>query len=267
MNYNGRPKCYSQNTTLPKMPKSLSDKKDIIYQQTQGAVAAFKFDARVASVFADMISRSVPGYQQILSLLPTLVRQYWVAGHSYYDLGCSLGAGMLAMAEGLNDKDCTIIGIDSSEPMLREAKPTLDLYAEQNRVNFELRHADIIDFAYRPAAMVLMNFTLQFIAVDKRDQLVNDIYDALCPGGVLVLSEKIKFDHTDTNDALIKIYHQYKADQGYSDMEISQKRDAIENVLIPETLDTHHTRLQNAGFKIITPWVQNLQFVSLLAIK
>jgi tRNA (cmo5U34)-methyltransferase len=130
-----------------------------------------------------------------------------------------------------------------------------------------LQHADIIGFEYNPAAMVLMNFTLQFIAVDQRDQLVDDIYSALCPGGVLVLSEKIKFDHAETNDALIKIYHQYKADQGYSDMEISQKRDAIENVLIPETLDTHHTRLQNAGFKIITPWVQNLQFVSFLAIK
>ncbi|MFT5655193.1 MAG: tRNA (cmo5U34)-methyltransferase [Arenicella sp.] len=267
MIYNARPKYDIQMTTLPKMPKSLNDKKDMIYQQTQGTVAAFKFDARVASVFADMISRSVPGYQQILNLLPTLVRQYGVAGHNYYDLGCSLGAGMLAIAQGLSDKDCTIIGVDTSEPMLREAKPTLDLYAEQNKVNFELQHADIIGFEYSPAAMVLMNFTLQFIAVNQRDQLVNDIYAALCPGGVLVLSEKIKFDHADTNDALIKIYHQYKADQGYSDMEISQKRDAIENVLIPETLGTHHTRLQNAGFKIITPWVQNLQFVSLLAIK
>lgn len=250
-----------------KMPKSLNDKKDIIYQQTQESIAAFRFDARVAGVFADMISRSVPGYQQILNLLPTLVRQHCFAGHCYYDLGCSLGAGMLAMAEGLNEKDCTIIGVDTSEAMLRKAKPALDLYAEQNKVAFELQHADIIGLKYRPAAMVLMNFTLQFIALDKRDQLVDEIYSALCPGGVLVLSEKIKFDHADTDKALIRIHHQYKADQGYSDMEISQKRDAIENVLIPETLDAHHSRLQNAGFQIVTPWVQNLQFVSLLAIK
>lgn len=253
--------------TRSKTHKALNNKKDNIYQQTQEGIGAFKFDARVASVFADMISRSVPGYQQILNLLPTLVRQHSFAGHCYYDLGCSLGAGMLAMAEGLNNKDCTIIGVDTSDAMLQQAKQTLDLYAEQTKVNFELQHADVIGYKFKPAAMVLMNFTLQFIALDKRDQLVDEIYSALCPGGVLVLSEKIKFDHTDTDKALIRIHHQYKADQGYSDMEISQKRDAIENVLIPETLDTHHSRLQNAGFQIVTPWVQNLQFVSLLAIK
>lgn len=239
----------------------MNNKTDKIYRDIPAKPGSFKFDARVAEVFSDMISRSVPGYQQILEMLPTLTRQFSSANGRYYDLGCSLGAGMLAMSEGLKNDQFTLIGIDNSAAMIEQA--TLNL----SGLNAELHTQDLIDTKINNATMVLMNFTLQFIPIAERAPVIDNIYKGLNKGGAFILSEKIKFDETQTNQTLIDIHHQYKADQGYSQLEIAQKRDAIENVLIPETLNTHTQRLREAGFSVITPWVQNLQFISILAIK
>jgi len=249
-----------------KREKTLKQPRDQIFSQEK-APAPFKFDRRVAAVFADMISRSVPGYEQLLNLLPTLTRQFQFPKLNYYDLGCSLGAGMLAMAEGLKQLDCKIIGVDNSAAMLDQARPVLDSYAADHVSQFKLVQADITSLNLQPAAMVLMNFTLQFVPLEQRDQLLSKIYFALTSGGILVVSEKIDYQQLAVANVFTRIHHQYKSDQGYSALEISQKRDAIENVLIPETLDAHTQRLQNIGFSVITPWLQNLQFVSILAIK
>jgi len=252
----------------------MSNKRDQIYQQptmnSQGEKSgSFRFDARVADVFSDMISRSVPGYLQILEMLPTLVKQYYQPNEQkkqyYYDLGCSLGAGMLAMSKGLSgSKTEKIIGVDNSSAMLDQARKTLSNF---EGCQFELISQDILETNIESASMVLMNFTLQFIPLAERGTLIKKIHTGLNPGGVLILSEKIKFEDDKTQKALTDIHHQYKADQGYSQLEIAQKRDAIENVLIPETLTKHTERLKEVGFSVVTPWVQNLQFISLLAIK
>lgn len=248
----------------------MNTNKDQIYQSPPQAAEAisgsFVFDERVASVFNDMISRSVPGYRQILEMLPTLARQFTVQNSNYYDLGCSLGAGMLAMAKGLETSQANLIGIDSSAAMIRQAKNNLTML-DSKILNYSLLEQDLMTTDVNSAAMVLMNFTLQFIALEQRDALIQKIYAGLLDGGSLVLSEKIKFDDNKTNNVLVDVHHQYKADQGYSQMEIAQKREAIENVLIPETLETHIRRLKAAGFSVVTPWVQNLQFISILAVK
>jgi len=251
--------------------------KDQIYQardnQPRAKRGSFVFDKRVATVFEDMISRSVPGYQQILEMLPTLTRQCQGSQTpemqaNYYDLGCSLGAGMIAMTQGLDPeaRNTTVVGIDNSAAMIDQARQNIDLL-ENQITDTKLIEQDLLASEISSAMMVLMNFTLQFIALEHRDHLIQRIYDGLHSNGYLVLSEKITFDDNATNQALISIHHQFKADQGYSQLEIAQKRDAIENVLIPETLEAHTIRLKNAGFRIITPWVQNLQFISILAIK
>lgn len=239
---------------------------DQIYRNTSIKPGRFVFDERVANVFSDMISRSVPGYQQILEMLPTLTRQFSSENANYYDLGCSLGAGMLAMfeglkSEGLKNQNVTLIGVDNSSAMIEQASKNLE------GLNAKLFEQDLLQTDINNAAMVLMNFTLQFIPIADRAAVIANIYNGLKKGGAFVLSEKIKFDDPQTNQYLIDIHHQYKADQGYSQLEIAQKRDAIEDVLIPETLSAHIQRLENAGFNVITPWVQNLQFISILAIK
>lgn len=249
----------------------MNNKKDTLFQTDpknidsdnlgRNTPGRFVFDERVANVFDDMISRSVPGYQQILEMLPTITRQFKSPNAQYYDLGCSLGAGLLAISEGLDDQHANLIGVDNSAAMVDQAKLNL------KGLNAKLLQEDLLKTPISNAAMVLMNFTLQFIAVEQRPLVIENIYNGLNSGGVFILSEKIKFDNEKTNQTLIDIHHQYKADQGYSQLEIARKRDAIENVLIPETLETHINRLTQAGFDIVSPWVQNLQFISILAIK
>lgn len=245
----------------------MANKYDELYSDARDIISDFVFDDAVADVFEDMISRSVPGYAQILKLLPTLCRQFQFNGCNYYDLGCSLGAGIIAMASGLINTNSTLIGVDNSASMLKQAKPVLQSSMQHSQLKYELHNKDINHSEINNAGMVLMNFTLQFIALEQRSALIEKIYNGLVEGGAFVLSEKLSFDDALANQALTDIHHQYKADQGYSQLEISQKRDAIENVLIAETLDTHIKRLRNAGFKVVTPWVQNLQFTSILAIK
>lgn len=248
----------------------MSNIRDTIYADSHGDVSPFKFDSRVASVFSDMISRSVPSYQPILAMLPTLTREFRKDQHRYYDLGCSLGAGLHAMAEGLKNTDqqanihAKLIGVDNSSAMLAHAK---EFRCPYDNLSIQFYEQDLRQTVIDKAAMVLMNFTLQFVALEDRDQIVANIHQGLAKGGALVLSEKVRYQDTQTADLMTRIHHRYKADQGYSQLEISQKRDAIENVLLPETLDCHITRLRKAGFKVITPWIQNLQFISILAVK
>ena len=251
----------------------MTSKFDQIYNTNREAAEKFRFNAEVADVFADMISRSVPGYQQILDLVPTLVRYKQYLEGNFYDLGCSLGAGMLALASGVRNPiqnttppSRTIIGIDSSQAMLTQAQTNLQADPELSDL-FELRHERLQDSQLSEAAIVLMNFTLQFIPIAERQALLQDIFDNTVEGGILVLSEKLLYAEAMTDRALIDIHHQFKADQGYSQLEIAQKRDAIENVLLPETLDTHIARLRKVGYLVVTPWIQNLQFTSILAIK
>lgn len=248
----------------------MSQKTDTIFSNNSTEKGEFKFDQRVAKVFADMISRSVPGYQQVLKLLPTVTRQFASNNSHYYDLGCSLGAGMLAMAQGLNKNNGTVIGIDNSSAMIEQANSHLAILPNSDNQDFpklELICDDICKTPLHPCAMALMNFTLQFIPLDQRSNLIQRIFDALKPGGALILSEKLTFAEQDIDQLLIRLHHQFKADQGYSQLEISRKRDAIENVLIPETLDVHTQRLKSAGFKTVTTWLQHFQFVSLIAVK
>ena len=252
----------------------MTDNKDTIYREAdsdnQVNVAPFKFDKKVANVFSDMISRSVPSYRPILQMLPTLTREFRQHEANYYDLGCSLGAGLHAMAEGLKplphkeDIRASLVGIDNSQAMIAKAMESRCPYSN---LNVEYKQQDILETEISNAAMVLMNFTLQFIDIEYRDSLIEKIYRDLNNGGALVLSEKVSYADQRTQTLMTDIHHGYKLEQGYSQLEISRKRDAIENVLVPETLEAHIERLSSAGFQVINPWFQNLQFLSILAVK
>ena len=230
-----------------------------------------------------MIKRSVPGYEQVLNLLPTLVRTLGrkmahVSDLRFYDLGCSLGASLASISLGLdkvNAKTVHLTGIDNSSAMIKKAKVNLGNHLAKHpprshpplNLNLSLQEADIVTTRLEPCQMVVMHYTLQFIKPELRKEVLDKIYTALEPGGYLVLSEKIRFEDNATNQLLTDIHHRFKQDQGYSELEISQKRDAIEKVLIPESLTTHVNRLSQCGFTTVTPWVQNFQFISILAVK
>lgn len=231
---------------------------------------AFAFDDQVASVFEDMINRSVPGYSTIISMIGVLAERYCGAGSTIYDLGASLGGASFAVAQQLPHDDYRIIAIDNSEAMTSRLSAKLAALGElggKETSRIECRHEDLRDSKIEDASMVILNFTLQFIEPAAREALMRKIYDGMRPGGLLVISEKIQFPDPALNELFIDLYHRFKETQGYSKLEISQKRAALENVLIPETLAAHRERLNGAGFHSVDTWFQCFNFASMVAFK
>ena len=210
---------------------------DNLFAHPLGVVPGFVFDQAVVDVFPDMIKRSVPGYETILAHCGELASRYVQADSHCYDLGCSLGASTVAMRSRIEGRNAKIIAVDNSSAMLDKCATILASVA--SAVSTELVNQDICDTVINNASMVVMNFTLQFIPMAERLALLEKIYAGLNPGGCLVISEKLHFEPESLNTLLSDLHHQFKRAQGYSDLEISQKRDSIENVLIPETLDAH----------------------------
>jgi len=225
----------------------------------------FVFDDSVAEVFTDMINRSVPGYATIISMIGVLANRYCTAGSTIYDLGCSLGGATMAMAHHIDQQDYRIVAVDNSQAMVTRFNKALE--ASKQRQQIELVCADIADVEISNASVVVLNFTLQFIAQERREHLMRRIYSGMQPGGILILSEKIKLPDAELNALLIDMYHQFKQAQGYSELEVSQKRSALENVLIPETIAEHKARLLEAGFSSVDSWFQCFNFASMIAFK
>ncbi|MEC8328733.1 MAG: carboxy-S-adenosyl-L-methionine synthase CmoA [Pseudomonadota bacterium] len=238
--------------------------KDNIYANQQ-AVKDFTFDERVVEVFPDMIQRSVPGYATIVSTMGKLAGQYAQNNSNLYDLGSSLGAVTLSMRRNIDKQNCQIIAVDNSAAMVERCKLHLEGFRSDVPVTVEL--ADINEIEISDASVVALNFTLQFIPQPQRFALLEKIYQGLKPGGVLLLSEKIKGENTLVDDLLIDLHHDFKRANGYSELEISQKRSAIENVMRPETLNAHFERLSEIGFQHTQVWYQCFNFCSMIAIK
>ena len=237
---------------------------------TERLPTAFAFDDQVASVFEDMINRSVPGYSTIISMIGVLAERYCGAGSTIYDLGASLGGASFAVAQQLPHDDYRIIAIDNSEAMTSRLSAKLAALGEiggKETSRIECRHEDLRDSKIEDASMVILNFTLQFIEPAAREALMRKIYDGMLPGGLLIISEKIQFPDPALNELFIDLYHRFKETQGYSKLEISQKRAALENVLIPETLAAHRERLNGAGFHSVDTWFQCFNFASMVAFK
>lgn len=227
----------------------------------------FEFDERVARVFPDMINRSVPGYALIVPLMALLARRYAQDGSRLYDLGCSLGAVALAMGEAVRAPNARIIAVDNSPAMIAELERLLATGAGAGRTPIEPRCEDVLTTEIAQASVVAMNFTLQFVAPAQRLTMVRRIHDGLLSGGVLLLSEKVCFDAAEEEALQTAWHHDFKRAQGYSDLEIARKRDALENVLQTETMARHRQRLLQAGFHRVYQWFQGFNFVSLIALK
>lgn len=239
--------------------------KDSLYANPLGEVAAFQFDESVVNVFPDMIQRSVPGYAAIISAIGLLAGRFSQENSTCYDLGCSLGAATLAMREQISVENCRIVAVDSSEAMIARFKRNLEQCAGKSLV--EIQCADIRQIAIERASVVVLNFTLQFIPLEDRANLLAKVYRGMLPGGVLILSEKLSFDDKRQQDLQTDMHQHFKKMQGYSDLEISQKRTALENVLLAEPFPTHQKRLLAAGFSSAEIWFQYFNFASMIALK
>ena len=250
---------------LRTLEKTVTDQRDTIYADPLADTGLFTFDDSVARVFPDMIKRSVPGYSTIVAMTGLLAGRYATAGSKLYDLGCSLGASTLAMRQNLRETDCTIIAVDNSPAMLERCDSLMATDTHETPVS--LLCSDLQDVKVEDASVVVLNFTLQFVALESRDRVIQGIYRGLRPGGIMVLSEKVSFEDPHLDELNIDLHHQFKRANGYSELEIARKRTALENVLLPETLNKHRERIFGAGFSSCDVWFQCFNFASLVALK
>ena len=240
-------------------------KKDTVFNNPINSIVDFKFDEKVANVFEDMLKRSIPGYATIISTTGVLTKLYAKPNSNFYDLGSSLGASAMSMQQNIIHANCKIIAVDNSEAMINRSKELLDKSESSTPIEFVCD--DIRNVEIENASVVVLNFTLQFIEPDIRKIIIQKIYDGLNKGGILILSEKIVFNDNELNERQIKRYYDFKRLNGYSELEISQKRNALENVLISETPEQLLTRLEKTGFRNSDIWFQLFNFISIVAEK
>ena len=240
-------------------------KTDLIYSNPHTQVKDFAFDAQVVEVFPDMITRSVPGYNTIIDTIGRLSQRFVEKNSQIYDLGCSLGAATLAMRKGISAEGCKIISVDNSYAMVERCKMHINAFKGNTPV--EVVEANIQDITIENASMVVLNFTLQFIEKSQRQALLNKIAEGINPGGILVISEKISHGDSIIDEHLVDLHHDFKRANGYSELEVAQKRTALENVMRTDSVEQHIERLSQAGFKHVSPWFQCFNFISFIAIK
>ncbi|MGV3002516.1 carboxy-S-adenosyl-L-methionine synthase CmoA [Vibrio sp.] len=239
--------------------------RDVIFSAPIDKMGDFTFDEKVAEVFPDMIQRSVPGYSNIISAIGMLAERFAKPNSNVYDLGCSLGAATLSMRRHIEQENCQIIAVDNSPAMIERCKLHINAYRSDTPVN--VVEADIRDIEIENASVVVLNFTLQFLSPEDRYSLLENIYAGLRPGGILILSEKYIFDNQAAHELLIDLHHDFKRANGYSELEISQKRSAIENVMRPDSIESHKKRFNKIGFSSYEVWFQCFNFGSMFAIK
>lgn len=243
----------------------MKSSQDDLYAKPYQQVSDFQFDNKVAGVFNDMIRRSVPGYGQIINTIGDLSQKYATPNSKIYDLGCSLGAATLSVRRRVEGRNCQIIAVDNSESMIERCKENLSAYVSETPV--KLVCGDIRDIEIENASLVILNFTMQFLAPEHRQSLLKKIYDGLQPGGLLVLSEKLYFQQDQIQSTLDDLHLDFKRANGYSELEISQKRSSLEHVMKPDTLQQHEKRIKQQGFSQFSVWFQCFNFASMVAIK
>ena len=239
--------------------------KDNLFSKPVPHLVDFVFDEQVASVFPDMIRRSVPGYETVIAMLGVFASQFVKGNSQVYDLGCSQGAATLALRRHIHSPGVKLVAVDNSSAMIERCKT--NVAADLSPTEVEFRCQDIEQTAINNASLITLNYTLQFIPLPQRSGLIKCLYEGMNIGGALLLSEKIAFQAADQQHSFTDWHHQFKSLNGYSELEISQKRQAIENVLVPETVSAHMARLRDAGFSQVYCWFQCLNFASLIAIK
>jgi tRNA (cmo5U34)-methyltransferase len=241
--------------------------RDRLFAEARDQIDDFDFGSATAAVFDDMLDRSVPFYGEIQRMIGELTSDFAVDGTSIWDLGCSTANSFLAVGAGLTPgRSVKFIGLDSSEEMLRKAEEKLA--SVRFPWPFELRHHDLDDgVRIANASVVLLALTLQFVRPLNRESLVSSLHEGLNPNGCLILVEKVLGEHTTFNRLFIDHYYAMKKRSGYSASEIAQKREALENVLVPYQLEENLRLLRRCGFERADVFFKWYNFCGIVAIK
>ena len=225
----------------------------------------FEFNSGVAEVFDDMLERSVPLYRECQDLTVNWCKRLATPDRCLYDLGCSTGSLLLLLGESIPTiSRVPLIGVDNSAAMLSKAREKLNNFP--NSVNFIKANLDA-SFTFKDSCAIVMNYTLQFIPIENRASLLKKIYESLIPGGGFILNEKVLSENELLCETFVEMHHDFKKGHGYSKMEISKKREALENVLVPLKLSKTMTLVREAGFTTVDIFFKWNNFAGLIALK
>ena len=239
--------------------------KDNLYDSPLTKVPSFTFGEKVVEVFDDMITRSVPLYQEVGQTTLALANEFAQTKSVIYDLGCSTGTTLLALGKLLGDESIKLVGIDASEAMLNECRQRIEQAGQEKRI--EIHFKELLDFEFMQTSVAIANYTLQFLPVAQRQILCQRVANSMQPGGIFILSEKIRHPYAKLQNVLQNLHHDFKLANGYSQLEIAQKRQAIEDVLVPITIEENIDMLRSSGFDIVYPVLTWYTFVTLVGIK
>ncbi|MDD5757691.1 MAG: carboxy-S-adenosyl-L-methionine synthase CmoA [Desulfobulbaceae bacterium] len=239
--------------------------KDTLFIDPNAPPEDFQFSPKVAEVFDDMLERSVPFYKETMSMVASLLETFVAPHQVVYDLGCSTGATMIELARRLSHLDLHFIGVDNSAAMIEKATLKAEIYCKSKQLNFA--QADILNFPLDKPAAIILNYTLQFIRPLQRLDFVRHLHDALSPGGLILIAEKTISHQPLFNRAFIGYYLDFKRRQGYSEIEIAKKREALENVLVPFSAAETMELLHKAGFGHVEQFFQWFNFSGFVARK
>ena len=240
-------------------------KTDQVFKEPMNKSTDFKFDAQVANVFNDMVSRSVPYYLEMQRMMAEIIPDYVQPNSSVYDLGCSTGTTLLSLDKLLDQSVC-FVGVDSSAEMIENSNGNFRSSGVTRP--YDLITADLYKpFKITDASVVILCLTLQFIRPLYRQKMLESVYQQMNEGACLILIEKILAEDADLNRQFINYYYNLKRRNSYDEMEISQKREALENVLIPYKLSENIAMLEESGFTKTEVFFKWYNFAGIIAIK
>ncbi|HZQ07303.1 MAG TPA: carboxy-S-adenosyl-L-methionine synthase CmoA [Anaerolineae bacterium] len=241
--------------------------RDEIFKKDTSRSSDFEFNQEVAQVFDDMLVRSVPFYNAQQDMIRDLCLKFWIPNTTIYDLGCSTARTLLCLAQSL--PDATLIGYDSSEPMLARARQNIAAQGLTDRIALHSGdlNAPLNILTLENASVVTLCWTLQFIRPLHRDTLIRWIYNGLVENGALLVTDKVLTNDSDMNRIFIELYYEFKRRNGYSESEILRKREALENVLIPYRIDENLELFRRNGFQIVETFFQWYNFAGFLCVK
>lgn len=238
--------------------------KDRIFREPLSQLSGFQFDEQVAEVFDDMLDRSIPFYDEVGKMILEFVGHYYQASSSIYDLGCSTGILLGALIKRF-PMIHELVGLDNSPAMIHKTQSRLEPLNFAGKLQLQCKN--LRDAKLSNASVVIMNYTLQFVRPLHRNKVVASVYQGLLPGGIFILSEKVLEESNQVSRLFIDMYYRFKRRQGYSEMEISQKRERLENVLVPYTVSELQEILQESGFNEADIFFKWHNFASIIAIK
>ena len=240
--------------------------KDKYFSDEIKKAADFKFGKNVVTVFDDMVNRSVPFYEEIQRMIGELAGSHALPGTKVYDLGCSTGASLWQMHNNVNDLSIPFVGIDNSEEMLKKCRSKMDEAGVNREILLECKDIDK-NLDFENASVIVSCLTIQFVRPVHREAVLRKIYEGLVPGGVFIFVEKILAEESSYNRDYIEYYYNMKRRHNYSELEISQKREALENVLIPYKLSENLLLLKEAGFNHTEVFFKWYNFCGMIAEK